>query len=108
MRGQFKKQDGKIEDVDLKKSHVYVAKIEHTKRDGTKAKHPLDPSNLMIIELNTDDKKRFGKSKDDKEKSKAAKQDKPKENVQPKSAPKKTESKPKVESKNKSESKIKG
>ena len=63
MRGQFKKQEGKVEDVDLKKTIIFVAKIEHTKRDGTKARHPLDPSNLMIVELNTDDKKRLGKSK---------------------------------------------
>lgn len=61
MRGQFKKQEGKVEDVDLKKTHIFVAKVEHTKRDGTKARHPIDPSNLLIVELNTDDKNRFTK-----------------------------------------------
>src|SRR3989338_4491276 len=59
MRGQFKRQEGKIEEVDLKKSVIYVSKIEHTKRDGTKARYPLQPSNVMIVELNTDDKRRF-------------------------------------------------
>lgn len=59
MRGQFKKQEGKVEEVDVRKSIIYVSKIEHLKRDGTKARYPIQPSNVMIIELNTDDKKRF-------------------------------------------------
>lgn len=59
MRGQFKKQEGKVEEVDVKKSVIYVSKIEHLKRDGTKARYPIQPSNVMIIELNTDDKKRI-------------------------------------------------
>ncbi|GIU69296.1 MAG: hypothetical protein KatS3mg002_0532 [Candidatus Woesearchaeota archaeon] len=59
LRGQFKKQEGKVEEVDVKRSVIYVSKIEHVKRDGTKARYPIQPSNVMIIELNTDDKKRF-------------------------------------------------
>ena len=59
LRGQFKKQEAKVEEVNVKKTEIFLSKIEHTKRDGTKARHPVDPSNLMIIELNTDDKKRF-------------------------------------------------
>jgi large subunit ribosomal protein L24 len=63
MRGQFRKQEGKIEEVDMKKLKVYISKIEHIKRDGTKARYPIEPSNLMIVELNTDDKKRFNAHK---------------------------------------------
>ena len=63
MRGQFKKTEGKVEEVDTKNSKIYIAKIEHTKRDGTKARYPIDPSNLLIVEVNTDDKKRFDKQK---------------------------------------------
>ena len=63
MRGQFKKSEGKIEEVDLKKSIVYVAKIEHTKIDGTKARYPIQPSNILLVELNTEDKKRMAKLK---------------------------------------------
>lgn len=87
MRGQFKKQEGKIEEVDTKKSIVYVAKIEHTKRDGTKARYPLQPSNLLIVEVNTDDKRRFAK-KDKKlvEKTQSEKS----ENVKPESLAKKS------------------
>jgi len=82
MRGQFKKQEGKIEEVDMKKLKVYIAKIEHVKRDGTKARYPIEPSNLLIVELNTDDKARFGDVKKDNK---------------PKAEKVKVEAKPKVE-----------
>lgn len=59
MRGQFKKLEGKVEEVDMKKLKVYVAKTEHVKRDGSKARYPLQPSNLLLVELNTDDKQRM-------------------------------------------------
>src|SRR3989339_2199364 len=36
MRGQFKKHEGKVDRVDLKKIKVFVNGIETTKRDGTK------------------------------------------------------------------------
>ena len=58
MRGQFKKHSGKVDIVDLKKSKVYVTGIEIGKKDGTKTTYPIDPSNLMITELNIDDKMR--------------------------------------------------
>ena len=61
MRGQFKKQEAKIEDVDIKKSIVYLSKVEHTKRDGTKARYPINASNVLLIELSSDDKKRLTK-----------------------------------------------
>jgi len=58
MRGQFKKKIGKISKVDLKKSRIYVEGIETSKKDGTKTSYPINPSNLMILEINLDDKKR--------------------------------------------------
>ncbi len=58
MRGQFKKHIDKIEDIDLKRGRVYVTGIEIVKKDGTKTKHPINPSNLMITELNIEDKMR--------------------------------------------------
>lgn len=57
MRGQFKKQTGKITSIDLKRSQVHVENIQQLKRDGTKAFFPLHPSNLQIIEMTADDKK---------------------------------------------------
>jgi large subunit ribosomal protein L24 len=63
MRGQFKKTEGKVEEVDMKKLKIYIAKTEHVKRDGTKARYPIEPSNLLIVELNTDDKERVASLK---------------------------------------------
>lgn len=56
MRGEFKKHEGKIEKIDLKKTKIFVAGAELTKRDGTKKLLALHPSNIMLIELNLDDK----------------------------------------------------
>lgn len=61
MRGQFKKQEGKIEEIDVRKTLVFITKIEHTKKDGSKARYPLNPSNLLLTEIATDDKKRVAK-----------------------------------------------
>jgi large subunit ribosomal protein L24 len=58
MRGSFAKQSGKVERVDLKRTEIYVNGVERSKRDGTKAKVALHPSNLMITELSMDDKLR--------------------------------------------------
>ena len=56
LRGQFKKHEGKVERIDLKNTKIFVSGAELTKRDGTKRSLALHPSNLMIIELNLDDK----------------------------------------------------
>ena len=58
MRGSFRKKEGKVEEVDVKNLKVYVSKIETQKRDGSKSRVPMDPSNLQITELNMDDKNR--------------------------------------------------
>lgn len=58
MRGQFKNKTGKVDKISLAKTYVYVSGIETVKRDGTKSRHPIHPSNLMITELNMDDKER--------------------------------------------------
>ncbi|MBI2658581.1 50S ribosomal protein L24 [Candidatus Woesearchaeota archaeon] len=58
MLGKFKKHEGKIERVDIKKARAFVSGAELTKRDGTKKLLALHPSNLMITELNMDDKMR--------------------------------------------------
>ena len=59
MRGKFKKKEGKIVRVILKKSKVEVEGIQAKKRDGSNVNVKLEPSNLMIVELNNEDKKRM-------------------------------------------------
>jgi len=58
VRGQFRKKEGKIERVDMKNGRVIIAGMELTKKDGTKTPTPIHPSNLTIIELDMDDKRR--------------------------------------------------
>jgi len=59
LRGQFRKKTGRIEKIDLKKTKTYIAGIEMIKKDGTKVLYPIHPSNLVVTELNLDDKKRM-------------------------------------------------
>lgn len=58
MKGQFKDKTGKVEKVVTKLGKVYIEGIEMQKKDGTKTKYPISPSNIMITELNLNDKKR--------------------------------------------------
>lgn len=60
-RGTFKSKSGAIEKIDAKNTKIYVAKIELTKKDGSKSKVPIHPSNLQITELNMNDKLRKNK-----------------------------------------------
>ncbi|MCF7866550.1 50S ribosomal protein L24 [Candidatus Woesearchaeota archaeon] len=60
-RGSFKGKDGKVEELNLKTSKIYITKIERTKKDGSKTRVPMLPSNLQIVELNLEDKKRKAK-----------------------------------------------
>ena len=58
MRGEYKKKTGKIESVNMGKLKVLLEGVYKSKKDGTKIKVYFQPSNLMIEELNLDDKKR--------------------------------------------------
>ena len=58
LRGQYKGKTGKVDMVNIKKTKVYITGIETQRRDGTKSFYPFEPSNLIITELNLDDKKR--------------------------------------------------
>jgi large subunit ribosomal protein L24 len=58
MSGQFKGKTGKVEEVNVKNSKIYVNGVEYQKKEGTKIKMPIHASNVMITELNLEDKKR--------------------------------------------------
>ena len=58
MRGQFKGKTGKVERIDVKKTRVFITGIDVIKKDGSKTFFSFNPSNLLITELNLDDKKR--------------------------------------------------
>ena len=58
VRGQFKKQSGSIERINVKREKLYINGIETVKKDGTKVLYPIHPSNVIITEVSIDDKKR--------------------------------------------------
>ena len=58
IRGQFKGKSGTVDRIDVKNCKVIITGIEVKKKDGTKTFHPINPSNLMITELKSDDRMR--------------------------------------------------
>lgn len=59
MRGEFKGKKGKVTKVTIKTSKIIVDGIQKKKKDGSKIDIKMEPSNLQIIELNLEDKKRI-------------------------------------------------
>ena len=58
MRGDFKGVTGEVMKVSLKDMKVLVDGITIKKASGTDVERPLDPSNLMLTDLNIEDKER--------------------------------------------------
>jgi len=67
MRGKFKNKEGKVDRVSVDSIKIFIANLEIPKKDGSKALMPIDPSNVMITELDTTDKRRLKKFKVKKE-----------------------------------------
>ena len=71
MKGKFKNKQGKILTANIKKTYVIIENMQVKKQDGSKANIKFHPSNLQIVELNLDDKRRMNKSeKQNKEENK--------------------------------------
>ncbi len=79
LRGKFKKKQGKIIKINTKKSKLEVEGIQVKKQDGSKANVKIQPSNVQIIELNIEDKKRMKnlKIKTEKKETKEVKKENP-------------------------------
>ncbi len=58
MRGRFKKKKGKIVSVKTKISKIEVDGIQIKKQDGSKVNIKFRPSNVQIVELYLEDRKR--------------------------------------------------
>jgi large subunit ribosomal protein L24 len=58
MRGSFKGVEGKVIEVDYKKYRIKVENATLKTSKGDLAYYPIHPSNVMIKELNLEDKKR--------------------------------------------------
>ena len=63
VRGHFRGNENKVERVDVKHIKVYVTGCDYVKRDGNKILYPLQPSNLVLTQLDSQDKYRFKPSK---------------------------------------------
>ncbi|MHB1261236.1 MAG: 50S ribosomal protein L24 [Thermoplasmatota archaeon] len=61
LRGDHKGKSGKIVEVDVSVRKVVVEGVTNKKADGTEVPLPVDPSNLLIVKLNLEDKRREAK-----------------------------------------------
>ncbi|MDP3966344.1 MAG: 50S ribosomal protein L24 [archaeon] len=61
--GKFKKKTGKISKIKTKRGKIYIEGIQRKKQDGSMVEIPFRAPNLQIIELDTNDKRRFMKTK---------------------------------------------
>ena len=63
MRGKFAKKQGKVGKADVKHTRIQIEGLQRSKKGGEKVETWFHPSNVKIIVLNTDDRKRMKKSK---------------------------------------------
>jgi large subunit ribosomal protein L24 len=59
MRGEYKGKTGKITNVDRLSMKINVEKIVRKKSDGAEYEVAIDPSNVLLIEVEKNDQKRF-------------------------------------------------
>jgi large subunit ribosomal protein L24 len=59
MRGKFRGKDGKVSSVDHKKLRVFISGFSRKKVNGTEKMIPFNASNLLLMEIETKDEKRF-------------------------------------------------
>jgi large subunit ribosomal protein L24 len=58
LRGDFKGHRGKVVKVDLRRMRIYVEGATVTNARGEPRYYPIHPSNVMIVSLNLEDKRR--------------------------------------------------
>lgn len=61
MRGEFAGKEGKITSIDRKTGRVYIEKLVKKKSNGQERQVPVHSSNLLVIDVEKTDRKRFGK-----------------------------------------------
>jgi large subunit ribosomal protein L24 len=66
VRGNFKGKTGKIVNINHAKLKITIDGVKRKKSDGTEILMPIDPSNIIVQELDKSDAKRFGKKKEGK------------------------------------------
>ena len=66
VRGTFKGKSGKIIGINHAKLKITIEGVKRKKSDGTEIMMPIDPSKIIVEELDKSDAKRFGKKKEEK------------------------------------------
>ena len=61
LRGDHRGKSGRVVGVDVSVRKVTVEGVTNKKADGTEVALPVDPSNLLIVKLNLEDKRRQAK-----------------------------------------------
>lgn len=59
MRGKYRGREGVVARVDLRRLKVFVEGMTVKKANGQEVPVPIDPSNLMVVELDRSDERRF-------------------------------------------------
>ncbi|MCD6496031.1 MAG: 50S ribosomal protein L24 [Candidatus Aenigmarchaeota archaeon] len=58
MRGSLKGKKGTVERVSIEKGKIYLEGIKSKKVDGSEVGKPITPSNVQIVKLSMEDKRR--------------------------------------------------
>jgi large subunit ribosomal protein L24 len=61
MRGSFKGKEGKITKVNREKKKIFIEKVIRKKSDGTEFEVAIDPSKVVVRDIDKSDKKRLKK-----------------------------------------------
>jgi large subunit ribosomal protein L24 len=78
LRGKFLKKQGKVGKVDVTHTRIQIDGVQRLKKGGEKLETWFHPSKVMIIELDTSDKKRFKRRRVIESKNPALKEEKKK------------------------------
>jgi len=71
VRGQFHGTQGAVEKVISRRQRIFVAGAQQVKKDGSKVSYPIHPSNVVIVDLDKKQGRRFGGTKSDAAKTQA-------------------------------------
>ena len=58
LRGEHTGTEGRVDNVNTKSLKIVIDGVSVKKADGSEVPRPVDPSNVVIIELNLEDKLR--------------------------------------------------
>lgn len=82
VRGSKKGFSGKVLRMNRKKNQIFIEKLNRKKADGSEVPLPIQPSNVLVIELDRSDERRFKGKKIEKKEPIKEKKEKVKKGVE--------------------------